>query len=157
MSLLSFRSGRPWPRWTAGFDLDRRRADADMARSPKFRNPVCGALRRPGPVRRAGVFHHASARCFYRGGPGGGTITVGANIGVPNILSITTWGVATSCGVIEWSQAGWTFTGTGGSGGSSSGTRYSATLNGVINTSGGGATAFPGNVAGSTSSGGQYA
>lgn len=37
------------------------------------------------------------------------------------------------------------------------GSRYSAILNGVINTNGGGATFFPGTIAGSTATGGQYA
>ena len=41
--------------------------------------------------------------------------------------------------------------------GAATGTRYSATLNGVINTGGGGANYFPGNAAGSTATGGQYA
>lgn len=41
--------------------------------------------------------------------------------------------------------------------GSATGTRYSATLNGVINVAGGGANYFPGNAAGSTATGGQYA
>jgi len=40
--------------------------------------------------------------------------------------------------------------------GSATGTRYSAAANGVIQTGGGGANFFPGNAAGSTSSGGQY-
>lgn len=41
--------------------------------------------------------------------------------------------------------------------GSATGVRYSAALNGVINTEGGGATYFPGDSAGSTATGGQYA
>lgn len=41
--------------------------------------------------------------------------------------------------------------------GSATGVRYSATLNGVINTVGGGASYLPGNSAGSTATGGQYA
>ena len=41
--------------------------------------------------------------------------------------------------------------------GSATGPRYSATLNGVINTAGGGASYFPGGSAGSTATGGQYA
>ena len=41
--------------------------------------------------------------------------------------------------------------------GAATGTRYSATLNSVINTYGGGATFLPGNAAGSTATGGQYA
>lgn len=40
--------------------------------------------------------------------------------------------------------------------GAATGTRYSATGNGVINTAGGGATYLPGNGAGSTGTGGQY-
>ena len=40
--------------------------------------------------------------------------------------------------------------------GSATGTRYQAAANGVINTNGGGASYFPGSVAGSTASGGQY-
>lgn len=41
--------------------------------------------------------------------------------------------------------------------GSATGKRYSATLNGVIDTIGGGANYFPGNTAGTTATGGQYA
>lgn len=41
--------------------------------------------------------------------------------------------------------------------GAATGKRYSATLNGVIQTSGGGASFFPGDVAGTTATGGQYA
>lgn len=41
--------------------------------------------------------------------------------------------------------------------GSATGTRYNATLNGIINTNGSGASYFPGNAAGTTSTGGQYA
>lgn len=40
--------------------------------------------------------------------------------------------------------------------GSATGTRYSAILNGVINTNGAGVNFFPGNAAGSTATGGQY-
>lgn len=40
--------------------------------------------------------------------------------------------------------------------GSATGTRYSAAANAVVNTNGGGSTYLPGNVAGSTSGGGQY-
>jgi hypothetical protein len=41
--------------------------------------------------------------------------------------------------------------------GSATGTRYSVTLNSVLNTAGGGASYFPGDVAGSAATGGQYA
>jgi hypothetical protein len=40
--------------------------------------------------------------------------------------------------------------------GGATGKRYVAELNGVINTFGGGANYFPGNVAGTTATGGQY-
>jgi len=40
--------------------------------------------------------------------------------------------------------------------GSATGTRYLVSLNGVVNTNGGGASYFPGNAAGSTATGGQY-
>lgn len=51
------------------------------------------------------------------------------------------------------SLSGWAFTGGGGV----AGTRYSATLNATINTNTGGAAGtFPGTIAGSTASGGQY-
>lgn len=43
------------------------------------------------------------------------------------------------------------------SSGTFTGARYSANLNGVINTNGGGASYFPGNSAGATATGGQYA
>lgn len=43
------------------------------------------------------------------------------------------------------------------SGGTITGPRYSATLNGIIQTAGGGASYFPGDSAGSTATGGQYA
>lgn len=41
--------------------------------------------------------------------------------------------------------------------GSATGVRYDVTLNAVVNTSGGGASYFPGNAAGTTATGGQYA
>ena len=50
----------------------------------------------------------------------------------------------------DWS--GCTFSGSG-----ATGTRYSAVLNGVINTNGGGSSFLPGNSSGGTSTGGQYA
>lgn len=56
---------------------------------------------------------------------------------------------AVQCGSIA--SSGTTFSG------SATGNRYSAQLNGTINTSGGGASYFPGSVAGSTTTGGQYA
>ena len=43
------------------------------------------------------------------------------------------------------------------SGAGATGKRYDATLNGVINTNGGGAAYLPGSIAGTTATGGQYA
>ncbi len=57
--------------------------------------------------------------------------------------------LAASVGIIN--TAGWTFSG------SATGTRYSATLNAVINTASGNTSFLPGNAAGSTATGGQYA
>jgi len=63
--------------------------------------------------------------------------------------AFTTFAVSIATGVI--------FGASGTYSGTFTGTRYSATLNSVINTFGGGANYFPGNVAGSTATGGQYA
>jgi hypothetical protein len=106
----------------------------------------------------------------------GGQIAVGSNISVTNGVtanglfyahacgvisaSNTTINIGTGvslgvtanvneCGVIEAIGLAWT-------GNNSTGTRYSASTNGVILTNGGGANYFVGTVAGATSSGGQY-
>lgn len=65
-------------------------------------------------------------------------------------LTFTAFAKADSTGVI--SAFGMTY-----SGGTITGTRYEASLNALINTFGGGANVFPGNVAGTTATGGQYA
>jgi hypothetical protein len=74
---------------------------------------------------------------------GGATVTV---TGTP---AIGTFASALGCGNIYAIGAAFT--------GSATGVYYSATLNAVIQTGGGGATFFPGNSAGSTASGGVYA
>ena len=66
----------------------------------------------------------------------------------PNFSIVTAF--ATNGGVMTISSM--TFT----NGGTVTGTRYLAQVNGVIATAGGGANYIPGNVAGSTASGGQY-
>lgn len=58
--------------------------------------------------------------------------------------------VGQELGDVSVSHSGMTFSG------GATGVRYNATLNGVINTLGGGGTFFPGNSAGTTASGGQY-
>lgn len=85
--------------------------------------------------------------------------------------------LASSNGYIYCQSATWTASGTAAQGlsfayvqiggaiyafsnsssGTFTGSRYSANLNGVIQTNGGGASYFPGNSAGSTATGGQYA
>ncbi|WP_196480743.1 hypothetical protein [Burkholderia diffusa] len=81
----------------------------------------------------------------------------GANLGYQSGLTVTVSGTPAFSQQFAASQflglinaAGTTFSG------SATGTRYLATINGVINTNGGGASFFPGSVAGSTSSGGIY-
>jgi hypothetical protein len=67
-------------------------------------------------------------------------------------VSITNFAETKECGVINAVGASYSlgaFTVTG--------TRYNAVLNGVIDTNGGGANFFPGTIAGTTATGGQYA
>ena len=73
---------------------------------------------------------------------------VGSTITVTGLTVSSSFAAAILCGIIAIQAA--TFVG------SATGTRYSATTNGVINTNGGGATFLPGSVAGSTANGGQY-
>jgi hypothetical protein len=75
----------------------------------------------------------------------GGALTVTIT-GTPAFS--TAFAYASDLGFIR--AAGMTFSG------SATGARYSAGLNSVIDTSGGGASYFPGNAAGSTATGGQY-
>lgn len=83
--------------------------------------------------------------------------------GTGSVASISTFTI-TITGTPAWSTAFAQVSG-GGSiravgtvySGSATGKRYDATLNGVINTNGAGASAMPGNVAGTTATGGQYA
>lgn len=72
------------------------------------------------------------------------TLTASITVGNAFIVAITTGSVRAS----GWSAVLGAFTVTG--------TRYNATLNGVIDTNGGGAGFFPGTVAGTTATGGQY-
>ena len=91
-----------------------------------------------------------SAAAHYSGYIGGlialGTLAVTLS-GTPHFV---TFAQAVGNSTIA-AGAGFTFSG------SAVGARYAATLNGVIITGGGGANFFPGNSAGSTGSGGQYA
>lgn len=81
----------------------------------------------------------------------GSTIQGAVQMALLGNVSITTYAQASEAAVIN--ASGMTFS-LGGN--AVTGTRYSATLNGVIDTNGGGASFFPGTVAGTTATGGQY-
>jgi len=86
------------------------------------------------------IFVQAGGTLFYT--PGAVTLT-GSPAWSNVFLNVTSGGIVSAGGI--------TFTG------AATGKRYDVSLNGVINTFGGGANFFPGNSAGSASSGGQYA
>lgn len=105
-------------------------------------------------ARSGGIIQESSqtvtitANCTYplfaRGGRlilSGGTVAFGTR-------TFTTTAIADALGYIESNSV--TYTGT------VTATRYEANSNAVINTFGGGASVFPGNVAGTTATGGQY-
>lgn len=73
----------------------------------------------------------------------------GIALTITGTINFGTFALATSLGQIY--SISFTF-----SGGTVTGTRYTANTNSVINTNGGGANYFPGSVAGSTATGGQY-
>jgi hypothetical protein len=87
---------------------------------------------------------------------------IAQNNGVIKVGDTITW---TASGTAAQGALGFAFASSGGvifsflstSSGTFTGTRYLASLNGVIQTNGGGASYFPGNAAGSTATGGQYA
>lgn len=88
---------------------------------------------------------------FMRGFVGGDIFLIATSLpGGSSISYSSGFACVDDCGTI--SSAGTSFSGYG----SYSGARYTATLNGTINTSGSGANYFPGSTGGSTSSGGQY-
>ncbi len=83
----------------------------------------------------------------------GGTIIQSANQTCSGTFAVATaFCNCTIGGIFTMTQAGFTWTG-----GTVTGPRYSATLNSIINTNGGGANFFPGSTVGSTATGGQYA
>lgn len=89
--------------------------------------------------------HYLARNNAYINLGGGYTVTLA---GVPNFSVYFAW--ALECATILASST--TFAGSG-----ATGIRYRVELNGVINTNGGGAAYFPGNAAGGTATGGQYA
>ncbi len=122
------------------------------------------------------TFAGVSGTAIAMGAPQRGTInvsdgvvfaqSVGSALSSKNGSTIIINGTMTTRGTIAWTTAcamaenngsialgvsGVTFTDTG-----ATGKRYDCTINGIINTSGGGANFFPGNAAGTTATGGQY-
>lgn len=99
------------------------------------------------------VISGGAGSCFFGSNGGQVQLASGININVSTPVSIGTFAAAASLGVVFLNTPpNATFTGS-----TVTGTRYQASLNGVISVNGGGANVFPGTVAGSTSSGGQYA
>lgn len=99
-------------------------------------------------IRTSGTFSGSAAAAIYATNTG--VIDMSScPVVVRNTPGYSTGFAYAESGVVA--AGGCTFTG------SATGTRYSAILNGVINTSGGGASYFPGSLAGSTATGGQYA
>ena len=90
------------------------------------------------------------AGSHFSGGPGSVISVAGSanTVTLTGTPAFTTFAVQQGPG--EMDIGGLTFSG------SATGTRYSVTRNGVINTNGGGASFLPGNIVGSFASGGQY-
>jgi hypothetical protein len=79
-----------------------------------------------------------------------GTVTMGgATVTMSGTPAFSSWTVLSSSGGVVFAGNTWS--------GAATGTRYLANLNGVINVNAGGANWIPGNAAGSTATGGQYA
>ncbi|NOG69824.1 hypothetical protein HJG45_05545 [Roseicella sp. DB1501] len=81
------------------------------------------------------------------GSDGGVCSNAGAAVTLSGTRAFTAFALASFGEVFSYSN---TYTG------SATGSRYLATLGGIISTNGGGASALPGNAAGTTSNGGQY-
>lgn len=84
--------------------------------------------------------------------------SAGANITLTAPITITLTGTPSFSNQFAFSQKTGVLTAFNAAfSGAATGVRYTTTLNGVIDTGGGGANFFPGNAAGSTATGGQYA
>jgi hypothetical protein len=81
----------------------------------------------------------------------GGTIALNNNLTVGTPTYSGAFATASNTGAILRASTAPTISG------SATGTRYSASMNGIIQTNGAGANYFPGTVAGTTATGGQYA
>jgi hypothetical protein len=99
-------------------------------------------------IQTTGTFSGGGSAALYA--VNGGVIDMSScAVTVRNAPTYSTGFAYAEAGVVA--ASGCTFSG------SSTGTRYSSILNGVINTGGGGANFFPGTFGGSTATGGQYA
>ena len=107
---------------------------------------------RTGYIRCTGSYAIVGAAVYHwhcTNGPGlifitgGNTVTITGTPAFSGVFAATGNNASIVCGGLTFS-------------GSATGTRYSATTNGVINTNGGGASYLPGNAVGSTGTGGQY-
>lgn len=107
------------------------------------------AVDRDGQVRSIAAYTISGAAAYHIVVSSIGIADLGVAVTITGTPAITTFASATQAGVLNGTSASFT--------GGTTGTRYSATLNGVINTSGGGASFFPGSIAGATATGGQYA
>lgn len=123
-----------------------------------FSNVVFGVMAGGSHIQSSGQIQSQGAYVIT----GGAAQHMAATSGTITILSAVTltgtsvfsnaFAYSLGCGSINSeSSGGASFTG------AATGARYSAIRNGVINTAGGGASFFPGSVAGSVSTGGQYA
>jgi hypothetical protein len=127
-----------------------------------------------GSIQTNGVVHFGACAVWHINADTGGYIRLNANYTISGGASIHA--IGSSTGVLEYYSITITLTGTPNFSaafgyvnalgvykpvgctfsGSATGTRYIAVDNGVILTSGGGATYLPGNAGGATASGGQY-
>lgn len=100
---------------------------------------------------QAGCIFGGSAQCMWRAS-GGGVITMNANCVMANSPTYSLATVqAEVLGVVQLTNNTWTWTGS-----PVTGKRYDASLNSVISSAGLGVNFFPGTIAGTTSTGGQY-
>ncbi len=110
------------------------------------------AVQAGGSVYISTLYAIVGAASFHYYIENNGILSLNSSLAITNsgTNAFTYFAVALNGAIIN--TAGNTYTG-----GTITGTRYLASTNGVIQTYGGGASYFPGDVAGSTSSGGQYA
>lgn len=138
---------------TSGIGLDALNGGAIYFRKIDFNTCVSAHCRAylNGNIASEGDFSVSGNSDFCMVAIASGVISLN-NTTTVTVSGTPAWGTACAytsmTGVIYSSGPVWS--------GAATGTRYSASLNGVINSGGGGANYFPGDVAGSTATGGQY-